>query len=135
MTVIISSLDKEKAFREKDFIIIGSNSDCDYQINAGLEFILTVQYDENSKKCTIINNFENPEILFRGEPFKGKITVEKFCKLKFAKSEEFIGVKIAENQPDTLSENKISVKNICEPYETEINSELKLKLESKKSDI
>ena len=50
MTVIISSLNKETVFKEKDFIIIGSNSDCDYQINAGFEFILTVQYDENSKK-------------------------------------------------------------------------------------
>ena len=103
MTVIISSLNKETVFKEKDFIIIGSNSDCDYQINAGFEFILTVQYDENSKKCTVINNFENPKILFRGEPFKGKITVEKFCKLKLAESGEFIGIKIAENLPDEIS--------------------------------
>lgn len=50
MTVIISSLNKETVFKEKDFIIIGSNSDCDYQINAGFEFILTVQYDEKFEK-------------------------------------------------------------------------------------
>ena len=135
MTVIISSLNKETVFKEKDFIIIGSNSDCDYQINAGFEFILTVQYDENSKKCTVINNFENPKILFRGEPFKGKISVEKFCKLKLAESGEFIGIKIAENLPDTLSEQKTAVKEVSDTYEHEISSDVKLKLESKKSAI
>ena len=127
MTVIISSLNKETVFKEKDFIIIGSNSDCDYQINAGFEFILTVQYDENSKKCTVINNFENPKILFRGEPFKGKISVEKFCKLKLAESGEFIGIKIAENLPDTLSEQKTAVKEVSDTYEHEISSDVKLK--------
>ena len=81
MTVIITSKNNEKIFREKDFIIIGSNSDCDYKINVGYDFMLTLQYDENTNKCTIINNFSNPKILFRGEPFKGKIIFEKFCKI------------------------------------------------------
>ena len=59
MSVTITSKNNEKTFREKDFIIIGSNSDCDFRINAGFEFILTVQYNDVEKKCTVINNFEN----------------------------------------------------------------------------
>lgn len=136
MTVIISSLNNEKIFKEKDFIIIGSNSDCDYQVNAGFEFILTVQYDKKTNKCTVINNFENPKILFRGEPFKGKIIVEKFCKLKLDTSQEFIGIKIAdEKMLSDTGEKELTLKEVSKLYGDSENTEVKLKLEKKKSDI
>ena len=138
MTVIITSQNNEKIFREKDFIIIGSNSDCDYKINVGYDFMLTLQYDENTNKCTIINNFSNPKILFRGEPFKGKIIFEKFCKLKFENSEEFIGIKIPEKEAQPISQiaqKELTQKEVSELYGNDINTEVKLKLEKKKSDI
>ena len=134
MAVIISSQNKEKIFREKKFIIIGSNSDCDYQINSGFEFLLAVQYDEKTNKCAVINNFENPKILFRGEPFKGKIIIEKFCKLKLDGSNEFIGIKIAEPQALSINnaqKNPAGTKEI----ENDIHTEVKQKLEMKKSEI
>lgn len=138
MTITITSQNNEKTFYEKDFIIIGSNTDCDYKIDVGYDFILTLQYDENSNKCTIINNFSNPKILFRGEPFKGKIIFEKFCKLKFEESEEFIGIKIAEKDKEPISkiaQKELTQKEVSELYGNDINTDVKIKIEKKKSDI
>jgi len=121
MAVIITSLNKEKVFREKNFIIIGSNSDCDYKINAGFDLILTVKYDENTKKCVIINDFGNKNILFRGEPFVGKLVIEKFCKLKIAGTDEFIGIKIAEGESETpVQSPKLDIKDTIENRKEEI---------------
>ena len=50
MTIIISSKNYEKSFTDKEIINIGSNPDCDYVINSGFDFILTLQYDKNLKK-------------------------------------------------------------------------------------
>lgn len=138
MSVTITSKNNEKTFREKDFIIIGSNSDCDFRIDAGFEFILTVQYNKTDKKCTVINNFENPNILFKGEPFKGKLVLTKFCKLKLANSDEFIGIKITENEDATSSNSEakeLTQKDLQDLYGDEVNTGIKLKLDKIKSDI
>ena len=94
MAVIITSKNNEKVFSDKNFIIIGSNSDCDYPVDVDFDLILTVKYDEKLNKCVVVNDFANPKVLFRGEPFLGKLVVDKFCKLKFAGSEDFLGIKI-----------------------------------------
>lgn len=123
MAIIITSQNKEKIFREKNFIIIGSNSDCDYKIDIDFDLILTVKYDESQNKCVVINEFGNKKILFRGEPFLGKLVIEKFCKLKIEGSNEFIGIKIAENQPDRIAENTVhefDVKDTIENKKNEI---------------
>ena len=42
MTIIISSKNYEKSFTDKEIRNIGSNPDCDYVINSGFDFILTL---------------------------------------------------------------------------------------------
>ncbi len=138
MSVTITSKNNEKTFREKDFIIIGSNSDCDFKIDAGFDFILTVQYNEAEKKCTVINNFENPKILFKGEPFRGRLVLTKFCKLKIADSDEFIGIKITETAEEPASktaQKELTREEFKELYGNDVNTEIKLKLDKIKSDI
>lgn len=95
MAVIISNKNNQKTFHEKDFIIIGSNSDCDYKLDLDFDLLITVQYDENSGKCTVINNFSNERILFCGKPLIEKLVIEKFCKLKIEGTDDFIGIKPA----------------------------------------
>ncbi len=136
MSVTITSKNQEKTFREKDFIIIGSNSDCDFKINTGFDFIITVQYDDNSKKCTVINNFENPKILFKGEPFSGKLVLTKFCKLQISGSDEFISIKItSEETAGNIARKDLTQTEIKELYGNDVNTDVKLKLENRKSDL
>ncbi len=136
MSVTITSKNQEKTFREKDFIIIGSNSDCDFQINTGFDFILTVQYDDRQKKCTVTNNFENSNILFKGEPFKGRLVLTKFCKLQISGSDEFISIKINSDETvGNIAQKDLTQTEIKELYGNDINTDVKLKLEKRKSDL
>ena len=136
MSVTITSKTQEKTFREKDFIIIGSNSDCDFQINTGFDFILTVQYDDRQKKCTVTNNFENSNILFKGEPFKGRLVLTKFCKLQISGSDEFISIKINSDETvGNIAQKDLTQTEIKELYGNDINTDVKLKLEKRKSDL
>lgn len=136
MSVTITSKTQEKTFREKDFIIIGSNSDCDFQINTEFDFILTVQYDNQQEKCTVTNNFENSNILFKGEPFKGRLVLTKFCKLQISGSDEFISIKITSDETDgNMAQKDLTQKEIKEIYGNDVNSDVKLKLEKRKSDL
>ena len=136
MSVTITSKNQEKTFREKDFIIIGSNSDCDFQINTGFDFILTVQYDDRQKKCTVTNNFENSNILFKGEPFKGRLVLTKFCKLQISGSDEFISIKINSDETvGNIAQKDLTQTEIKEIYGNDINTDVKLKLEKRKSDL
>ena len=56
MTIIISSKNYEKSFTDKEIINIGSNPDCDYVINSGFDFILTLQYDKNLYHSALIDS-------------------------------------------------------------------------------
>lgn len=119
MTIIISSKNYEKSFTDKEIINIGSNPDCDYVINSGFDFILTLQYDKNLKKCTILNNFNNNKILFKGQPIGQKIEIDKICKLMFADSDDFLSIKIVqETQSYNISETdkvkaELEEKRVC----------------------
>ena len=119
MTIIISSKNYEKSFTDKEIINIGSNPDCDYVINSGFDFILTLQYDKNLKKCTILNNFNNNKILFKGQPIGQKIEIDKICKLMFADSDDFLSIKIIqETQSYNISETdkvkaELEEKRVC----------------------
>lgn len=98
MTIVISSKNNEKTFNQ-EIINIGTNSNCDYQINADTDFVLTLQYDAKSKKCTVLNTFNNQNILFKGQPIGQKLEVEKIAKLMFSDSDEFLAIKITEDAP------------------------------------
>lgn len=128
MAVIISNKNNQKTFHEKDFIIIGSNSDCDYKLDLDFDLLITVQYDENSGKCTVINNFSNERILFCGKPLIEKLVIEKFCKLKIEGTDDFIGIKpaveISHNFTSELSDKLEKRKAILEKSRVAITKEI-----------
>ncbi|MCD8378031.1 MAG: hypothetical protein LUB59_04495 [Candidatus Gastranaerophilales bacterium] len=95
MVVTISSKNNEKTFIDKEIINIGSNAGCDFVLNAGFDFILTLQYSSNTNRCTLLNNFNNTKILFKGQPIGQKLEFDKVCKLMIADSDEFISFKIS----------------------------------------
>ena len=104
MTVFISSKSNEKQFNAKEIINIGSSKDCDYVLDIGYDFILTVQFDARSGKAVLLNTFNNPNIFFKGQVVPTKMDIEKVCKLMFNNSDEFIMIKLAPEQSFELSE-------------------------------
>lgn len=98
MAITISSKNNEKTFNQ-EIINIGSNPNCDYTLDVGSDFVLTLQFNAQSKKCTILNTFNNQNILFKGEAIGQKLEVEKIAKLMFLNSDEYLSIKITEDAP------------------------------------
>jgi len=119
MFITISSKNNEKSFHDKELINIGSNQDCDYTLNIGTDFLLTLQCTTGGK-CTLLNTFNNSKILFKGQPIGQKIDFEKVCKLMIADGDEFISIKLtpetssyslseADKAKDVIEEKRVAV--------------------------
>lgn len=141
MAVTISSTGKEKTF-EKEIINIGSNPDCDYVLDVGFNFMLTVQYNAKENKCTIVNTFSNENILFKGKPIGTKLETDKICKLMIEGSSEFIGIKITESAPSAsfktaanIAAEDFTEEDIKGLYGADVNASTRIKIEKKKTDI
>ena len=104
MTIIISSKNQEKSFNQ-EIINIGTNQNCDFKIDTDYDVVITLQYNQNSNKFTILNTFNNPNILFKGEPVSQKLETEKVCKLMFKDSDEFISIKVS-SEPTNFQTNE-----------------------------
>lgn len=140
MAVTISSKNKEKTFNEKEVINIGSNPGCDYVVDIGENFMLTVQYNAAANKCCVLNNFQCKKILFKGQPIGQKLEFEKVCKLMIAGSDEFISIKLLETVAVEKTAAKIAAEDFTESdlkglYGSEVNATARVKLEKRKADL
>ena len=98
MIITLTSKNNEKTFTDKELINIGSNPSCDFVVDMGSEMVLTLQCDSQAKKCTLLNTFNSQNVLFKGQPLAQRIEIEKVCKLMSAVNDEFISIKITEQQ-------------------------------------
>ena len=96
MIITLTSKNNERTFSDKEIINIGSNPSCDFVVDMGSEFLLTLQCDSTGKKCTVLNSFNNQNILFKGKPLSQMTEVDKVCKLMSGLNDEFISIKIIE---------------------------------------
>jgi hypothetical protein len=141
MQIIISTLNNEKTFNDKDRIFIGSHPKCDYILNPGFDLLLTVQYNALENSYSIVNNVPNDnKVLFKGQPMGKKIDVDNVCKLMIANSNEFISVKIIHVENAQKTVGMIEKEDFTEDdmkglYGADINASTKIKIEKRKSDI
>lgn len=140
MPVVISSLNKEKVFNEKEIISIGSNPGCDFALNLGFDFLLTLHYNPSNNKCIIMNSFSSDRILFKGKPINQKLEVDNICKLMVAGSDEFISVKLISAQVPQRTVTMIGNEDFTEDdmknlYGADINAGTKVKIEKRKVDL
>lgn len=98
MAFSITTKNGEKVFTDKEVVNISSKEGCDYLLNLGFGFLLTVQYDKSLNRCTILNPFNSQKFLFKGAPMGAKVDVTNLCKIMVADSDEFITVKVLANE-------------------------------------
>lgn len=98
MIITLTSKNNEKTFTDKEIINIGSNPNCDFVIDMGFDFVLTLQCDSINNKCSVLNTFNNQQVLFRGKPLAQRIEIDKVCKLMSEVNDEFLSIKIIEQQ-------------------------------------
>ena len=139
MTIVITSLNKEKVFESKEYITIGSAAGCDFTLNTGFDFMLTVQV--NNGKIVVINNFKNEKILFKGAPMGEKLDAERALKLMIDGSDDFIGIKVLENAQSTpasvsaIAQKDFTEEDIKELYGNDVNAATRIKIEGQKVQI
>ena len=103
MIITLISKNNEKTFTDKEIINIGSNPDCDFVVDIGSKLVLTLQCDNQNNKCSLLNTFNNQNILFKGKPLAQRTEIDKVCKLMSGLNDEFISIKITEQQTYSAS--------------------------------
>lgn len=137
MSVVIKSSTARRKFRSKQIINIGTNPKCDFFLELDYELIITIQHDPKTNKCQIINNFKNPNVLFKGDVLT-KITAEGVCRINLKDSNEYLEIFIEEDLPDDISDTptkKLSDIDAQALYGDEENAEIKMKMEKAREPI
>ena len=136
MTFIITTKYGEKTFANKELVNISSREGADLKLDLGFDFLLTVQYDLKTNKCSILNQFNNTRFLFKGKALPPKLDVDRVCKIMVDGSDEFISVKIiGETVNREISEENITESDIKAIYGSDVNAAAKLMIEKRKSEI
>lgn len=113
MSFSIITKNSQQTFNGKKLVEISSSAGYDCVVNTGFDFVLTVQYDEKTNKCFIINQTNCKDLLFKGQPLPQKLIVDKLCKIMVKDSDEFITVKIDTEKIQTSQiQQKTSAENI-----------------------
>ncbi len=94
MAIIITTKNQEKVFEAKEIINIGTNPNCDVFLNLGFDLLLTLNYNISANKCILVNNFNSPQVLFKGQPIGPRVAIEKMCKLMIPAGDDFVSIKI-----------------------------------------
>lgn len=136
MAFTIVTKNGEKTFADKELVNISSKDGADYQVDFGFPFLLTVQFDIQTNKCVLLNQFNNQKFLFKGKPIPAKLDIDKVCKIMVDGSDEFITIKvIGSTSSRNIVEENITEDDIKAIYGNEVNAAAKLKIEKRKSEI
>ena len=136
MAFTITTKNSEKTFADKELVNISSNPNSDFQADFGFQFLLTVQYDAQTNKCVLLNQFNNPKFLFRGKSLPAKLEIEKVCKIMVDGSDDFITIKITgESTTRNISEENLSESDIKAIYGNDVNAAAKIMVEKRKAEI
>ena len=118
----------------KELVTIGSKEGFDIKLDVNFDCMLTLQFDKVNNKCILLNQLNNKNFLFKGAPLAQNLEIEKVAKIMILNSDEFITIKVEQNdvkqsQPN-LSENDFKTL-----YGESASSGVKLKIEKMKDEI
>lgn len=140
MAIIISTSTGEKTFTGYDIINIGTNPNCNVKLSIDFDLLISVQYNPETQKCLITNNFQSPKVQFKGKAIK-RLEVGDVCKIMIADTNEFVGVKIVKEDMSrsktisSIAQEDFTEADIKGLYGNDVNAVTKVKLEKQKEDI
>ena len=136
MIFSIITKNSESTFSDKEIVNISSKTGFDCCINFGFDYMLTVQCDEKTGKCVLLNQFNCQNFLFKGQPLPQKLEVEKMCKIMVKDSDEFFIIKINDSLAVAkIKEDELTEKDLKDLYGSEVNAAVRLKIEKRKTEI
>ncbi len=136
MAFIISSKNNEKTFANKQLVNISSRDGYDFKIDVDFDCMLAVQYDENTNRCFLLNQFHNEKFLFKGKPIPEQMEINKVCKIMIDGTDETITIKVlGEITERNISEDTMTEDDVKALYGNGVNAAAKLKIEKRKTEI
>ena len=136
MAFTIITKQGEKTFADKELVNISSKAGADYQVDFGFPFLLTVQFDMQTNKCVLLNQFNNTKFLFKGKPLPPKLDIENVCKIMIDGVDDYITIKvIGTSTSRNIAEENITENDIKAIYGNEVNAAAKIMIEKRKSEI
>lgn len=136
MAFTIITKNKEKTFTDNELVNICTKDGFDFKLDLDFDCMLTVQYDVKTNKCTILNQFNNEKLLFKGKPLPTKLEVEKLCKIMIDGTDDFITIKTIGNSTNTsLTPENLTEEDLKDLYGNGVNASARLKIEKRKSEI
>ena len=136
MAFTIITKNGEKTFTDKELVNISSRDGFDFKIDFGFDCMLTVKYDPQTNRCTLLNQFNCNKLLFKGRPIPPSLEIDKMCKLMVDGSDEFLTIKIiGETFSTSLAEENLTESDLKDLYGEEVNAAARLKIEKRKSEI
>lgn len=136
MAFTVITKNSEKTFTDKELINISSKDGYDFVINFDFDFILTIKYDRLTNKCTLLNQFNCQNILFKGMPVPQSLEIEKTARLLIKDSDDFILIKVDE-QPvmNNITSENLTEQDLKDFYGENVNAAARLKIEKRKEEI
>ena len=136
MTFTIITKQGEKTFANKELVNISSQAGYDYQVDFGFNFMLAVEHDRNTNRYCILNQFNSPHFLFKGQPFPQRLEIDKMCKIMVKNSDEYITIRVDEASASTkIAPEVLTEQDVKSLYGDEVNAAAKLKIEKRKAEI
>ena len=136
MAFTITTKTNEKTFTDKQLVNISSREGFDFKVDFGFDCMLTVQYDPQSNRCVLLNQFNCNKLLFKGRPIPASLEIDKVCKLMVDGSDDFLMIKIiGESYVTNLSEENLTEADLKDLYGSEVNAAARLKIEKRKAEI
>lgn len=136
MAFTIKTQKTEKTFSDKELVNICSKDGFDLKLDVEFDCMLAVQYDPKTNKCYVLNQFNNENFLFKGQPLPAKLEVDKVCKIIINGTDEFITIKtIGSSINTTLNDENLTEEDLKDLYGANVNASAMLKIEKRKSEI
>lgn len=105
MNIVIASKNNEKTFSDTNILNIGTTANCNYKMNLPFDIVISLQKHANGK-WRVINTTKSNKILFKGQPIGTGVEITSMCKLKIDGSDEFITIKIIDENMELVNLKK-----------------------------
>ena len=136
MSFSIITKNGERTFQDKEIVNISSKEGFDICADFGFDYMLTVQFDKNTGTCSLLNQFNCANFLFKGAPIPQRMEITKLCKLMVKDSDEFLTIRV---NNDTISTNvateTLTEQDVKDLYGNDVNAAARLKIEKRKTEL
>lgn len=136
MTFTIITKNGEQTFANKELVTISSKTGGDFVMNFGFDFMLTIEFNKDTGKYSVLNQFNCPNFSFKGHPLPQRLEIDKMCKLMIKDSDEFISIKVLNGANNTkITPENLTEQDLKDLYGNDVNASARLKIEKRKTEL